>query len=413
MSSSAWEEYIVKDVCESVIDCVNKTAPIVDYETPYKMIRTTNVKMGRINLVGARYVEKVIFEKWTRRAVPKVGDVILTREAPLGDVGMITTPSEKIFLGQRLMQYRADQEKLDSNFLLYALQGSYIQGQLKAAGSGSTVEHVRVGDAENLKIKLPNLRVQKELGQLLRNYDNLIENNNRRIAILEDMAQSLYQEWFIKFRFPGHQKIKFKESSLGLIPEGWEIKAASEVIEIAPKMSLPKSGEKPFVSMPNISTTSMVIDEIEMREGNSGTKFINGDTLLARITPCLQNGKTGFVQFLDEINPVGFGSTEFIVMRSKELTPEFVYCLARSDSFRGNAINSMAGADGRQRVKNECFNSYYLPVPPKINLEKFSEIVAPAFKEVFTLNQKNKNLRKQRDMLLPKLISGGISLEVA
>jgi type I restriction enzyme S subunit len=204
--------------------------------------------------------------------------------------------------------------------------------------------------------------------------------------------------------------LQLEDSPLGQFPEGWGLKLATDIIDFAPKMSLPKYGVKPFVAMPSISTSSMIIGDIEMRAGNSGTKFMNGDTLMARITPCLQNGKIGFVQFLDETNPIGFGSTEFIVMRSKDLTPEFVYCLARSDTFKGNAINSMAGADGRQRVKNDCFNSYYLAVPPKDILDQFSALAEPAFKEIFTLGQKNKNLRKQRDMLLPKLISGKINL---
>ena len=196
--------------------------------------------------------------------------------------------------------------------------------ELESLGTGTTVKGIRLEELKSLKMRLPPKGVQMEIANILSTYDNLIENNNRRIAILQDMAQSLYKEWFVKFRFPGYENTKFKKTSLGLIPEGWEIKTASEVIDIAPKMSLPKVGAKPLESMPNVSTASMVIDEIEMREGNSGTK----------------------------INPIGFGSTEFIVMRSNELTAEFVYCLARSDSFRGNAINSMAGADGRQRVKN-------------------------------------------------------------
>ncbi len=319
--------------------------------------------------------------------------------------GRMNWADQKYSLGRGVCSFKGDDE-YTTRFIRYCIEVN-LEALLKLAGGG-TFPSLTKDTIHNFEIPFPDN--YKNISKVVIAYDNLIENNNLRIAILEDMAQSLYREWFVKFRFPGHQNTKFKESTLGLIPDGWEIKVASEVIDIAPKMSLPKVGTKPFVSMPSISTASMVINEIEMRDGNSGTKFINGDTLMARITPCLQNGKTGFVQFLDEINPIGFGSTEFIVMRSKELTPEFVYCLARSDSFRGNAINSMAGADGRQRVKNDCFNSYHLAVPPKKYLEKFSEISVPAFKEIFALNQKNKNLKKQRDMLLPKLISGKMKL---
>lgn len=416
--SVCWPKVTVKDVCESVIDCVNKTAPVVDYETPYKMIRTTNVKKGVVNLAGARFVKKETFDKWTRRAVPKVGDVILTREAPLGDVGMITTPNEKIFLGQRLMQYRVDSERLDAHYLLYALQGPKLQGQLKAAGSGSTVEHIRVGDAENLQIELPPIAKQREIGKVLANYDNLIENNNRRIAILEEMAQSLYREWFVNFCYPNHEDSldaggnpQLVDSPLGQIPNGWEIKSAQAAITINPKTKLDKTTDNPFIGMSGLSENSMVINDIVQKKGNSGAKFINGDTLFARITPCLQNGKTGYVQFLTEEQPVGFGSTEFIVLReSQDLSSEFIYLLSRSNNFREHAIQSMTGATGRQRVHNDCFASLYVAIPPRDLMDEFTTLVAPMFKSIFNLSKRNENLKKQRDMLLPKLISGDIEL---
>lgn len=423
MKESEFPTYVLKDVCESVIDCVNKTAPVVDYDTPYKMIRTTNVKKGVISLKGCRSVEKATFEKWTRRAVPKVGDVILTREAPLGDVGMITTPNKRIFLGQRLMQYRVNPDLLDSHYLLYSLQAPELQGQLRAAGSGSTVEHIRVGDAENLKIKLPPISHQKMVGELLSNYDNLIENNNRRIAILEEISQSLYREWFVNFRYPGHAdnldasspnesgNQKLIDSPLGQIPEGWEVKSAAEAITINPTTKLAKEDEKPFVGMSGLSVGSMVIGDIIEKTGSSGAKFKNGDTLFARITPCLQNGKTGYVQFLTSEQPVGFGSTEFIVLReSDDLSSEFIYLLSRSNNFREHAIQSMTGATGRQRVHNDCFASCYLPVPPKELMNEFTKLVKPMFKSIFNLSKRNENLKKQRDMLLPKLISGQIEI---
>ena len=370
------------------------------------MIRTTNFEKEDFK-DDLKYISKDAYE-FLKKSKVKPGDILMNKIAKPGSVYLMPDLKKPISLAMNLFLIRVNQEEINQTYIYYWLKAN--EAYVKSFANGAATQTITKQAVKELKINVLPRKYQDTVVKILDTYQNLIENNNRRIAILEDMAQSLYQEWFVRFRFPGHQNTKLKESSLGLIPERWEVKAASDVIDIAPKMSLPKAGEKPFVSMPNVSTASMVIDEIEMREGNSGTKFINGDTLLARITPCLQNGKTGFVQFLDELNPIGFGSTEFIVMRSKGLTPEFIYCLARSNSFRGNAINSMAGADGRQRVKNECFNSYYLPVPPNEILDQFSEISVPAFKEIFTLNKKNKNLKKQRDMLLPKLISGHIAL---
>lgn len=102
-----WPRVSVSEICESIVDCVNKTAPVVDSTTPYKMIRTTNVKKGWVNLAEVKSVSKEVFEKWTRRQLPRKGDVILTREAPLGEVGMLRS-HDQVFLGQRLVSYRAD-----------------------------------------------------------------------------------------------------------------------------------------------------------------------------------------------------------------------------------------------------------------------------------------------------------------
>jgi type I restriction enzyme S subunit len=124
----------------------------------------------------------------------------------------------------------------------------------------------------------------------------------------------------------------------------------------------------------------------------------------------LENGKTGYVQFLPDANAVAFGSTEFIVLRSRTLTPEFVYCLARSDEFRGVAIKSMSGASGRQRVQERCFDDFKIVQPTQLLLERFAAVVAPSFRLIYSLHQQIQNLRKTRDLLLPRLLSGQINV---
>ncbi len=137
---------------------------------------------------------------------------------------------------------------------------------------------------------------------------------------------------------------------------------------------------------------------------------MNGDTLFARITPCLENGKTAFVQFLPSPERVAFGSTEFIVLRSKTLCPELVYLIARSNEFRDNAIKSMSGATGRQRVQEQCFNKFLFAHPDQQTVSTFSKVISPLFRNVYMIATKNKNLRRTRDLLLPKLISGEIDV---
>ena len=373
------------------------------------MIRTTNVRDGFIDTENVRCVTEETYKKWTRRLIPKRGDVILTREAPLGKVGKIRS-DDQIFLGQRLYHFRTNPQKLDADFLLYALLYDDLQGQIRGYGSGATVEHMRLEDVPCLEIYLPELLTQRKIAAILSAYDELIENNLRRIKILEEMAQNLYREWFVKFRFPGHEQARFVDSPLGMIPEGWEAKAVTTSIAVNPKVRVPKNGEKPFVSMGLLANNSMLICEVETRTGNSGSKFQNADTLFARITPCLENGKTGYVQFLSNDKAVAFGSTEFIVLRSLSLSPEFVYLLARSSEFRDNAIKSMSGATGRQRVSEKCFDNFVIAHPDQDTLSKFTIHIAPIFQQSFTLAKKNISLRRTRDMLLPRLISGEVDV---
>lgn len=407
-----WRRVPIVDLCDLHVDCVNRTAPVVSEPTAFKMIRTTNVKCGYIDTNDVKYVDEATFRRWTRRLVPRRNDIILTREAPLGEVGKIRS-DDALFLGQRLYHFRPDPEYLDADFLLYSLMAPDLQAQIRALGSGSTVEHMRLSDIPSLEIAIPAVNEQRRIASILSAYDDLIDNSRRRIRILEDMARGLHREWFVHFRFPGAAVVPLEESPLGPIPKGWQVKPLTDCVEVNPRVIVPREGEKPFVPMGSLSNDSMLITDVESRSGNSGSKFRNGDTLFARITPCLENGKTGFVQFLDADQSVAFGSTEFIVLRARTVTPEFVYLLARSDQFRANAIKSMSGATGRQRVQERCFDSYRLVEPPPRVLERFSGVVRPMFHQIEQLHRRIQNLRRTRDLLLPRLMSGQIDLRVA
>lgn len=194
-----WSQVRISEACESIMDCVNKTAPKTDTPTPFKMIRTTNVRNGRVNLDSVNYVTEDVFRIWTRRQIPQAGDVILTREAPMGEVGMLLS-DDKVFLGQRLVSYRANPDRLNNRFLLYALQSDYLQRQIHALASGSTVQHMRVPDSKNLLLPLPSL---KEQGKVVKEIDFLREQTQRlesiyqkKLAALDALKKSLLHKAF-------------------------------------------------------------------------------------------------------------------------------------------------------------------------------------------------------------------------
>lgn len=302
----------------------------------------------------------------------------------------------------------SDENVLDNKYLFFALAPKLEL--LRNISTGAATQFLTLTILNDIVLELPPIEIQRRVASILYNYDGLIENNTRRIGILEEVARSLFREWFVNFRFPAHQKVALVESKIGLVPKGWLVQKVTEAVEVDPTTRVPKEGIKPFVPMSGLSHTSMLITDIEAREGNGGSKFRNGDTLFARITPCLENGKTGFVQFLPDSEGVAFGSTEFIVLRSRAVTPEYVYLMARSDRFRNNAIKSMSGATGRQRVQEACFDKFLIAQPPDDVLRKFGEIVRPMFRLVNVLNAENETLRTTRDLLLPKLVSGEMSV---
>ena len=353
----------------------------------------------------------------TDRNILRDGDIVFVRSNGnrelIGRSLFIEQPPEEITHSAFTIRLRFTARGVLPKFYAYCFRTPLIRQALTAQGGGTNINNLNQDILNALEVPLPPLPIQRRIAGILSAYDDLIENSQRRIRILEAMARALYQEWFVRFRFPGHETHPRVASSLGNILKGWEAKRAPECVDINPRVVIPRDGEKPFVPMGSLSSDTMLIADIKSREGNSGAKFQNGDTLFARITPCLENGKTGFVQFLPDTQAVGFGSTEFIVLRSRTLTPEFVYCLARSDEFRAVAIKSMSGATGRQRVQEQCFDDFQIAQPPRALLDRFSAIVAPGFRLIDKLHLQIQNLRRTRDLLLPRLLSGKVEIEAA
>lgn len=253
---------------------------------------------------------------------------------------------------------------------------------------------------------LPSLAEQRRAASVIRAYDDLLASNQRRIALLEDAARRIYREWFVHLRFPGYESVPMKDG----VPAGWQPAAYADLVAVNPRTPFTKDLERPFVEMSALSETSMIIGQRSMRVVGGGAKFKNGDTLFARITPCTENGKTGFVQFLEDEHSVASGSTEFIVLRSATVNPWWVYCMAREDNFREHAIRSMAGSDGRQRVNPKCFHQLVTLQPPQLVLAHFEQAVKESFAQIETLCGLNGQLAQARDLLLPKLMSGQLDV---
>jgi len=314
------------------------------------------------------------------------------------------------------------------DFLYFLLRTREYRHEVLAGATGTTVRHTSPERIQAFRFLLPPIEEQRAIAHALGTLDDKIELNRGMNETLEAIARAIFKSWFVDFdpvraKVEGRQPVgmdsetaalfpsAFEDSSLGKIPKGWTVRNLPDVVELNPRRSLKPGLEALYVEMQNMPTTSARVLGWERRPFSSGTKFINGDVLLARITPCLENGKTAFVDFLDD-GEVGWGSTEYIVLRSRPPLPlEYTYFLARTAGLRSHAISNMTGTSGRQRVPVDCFDYFPLAVPPAPLAQQFGRIVGPPMAAMKQHDSESNVLAELRDTLLPGLLSGKVRVK--
>lgn len=369
------------------------------YGGPYPFIQTGDVKHAGLYVTDYQqtYSEAGLQQS---RLWPE-GTLCITIAANIADTAILGIDA---CFPDSVIGFIADEEKADTRFVKYLFDAT-IKRRVRQFTQGAAQDNLSQEKLLSFEFSVPNVAEQKRIASILSAYDDLIENNRRRIQLLEQAARLLYKEWFVHLRFPGREHVKIKDG----VPEGWESKFLPEVIDVNPKTPIEKGKETYYVPMSALSESGMTADirDFELRTTHTTVKFKKNDVLLARITPCLENGKTGLAYFMRN-NEIACGSTEFIVLRGKKVSYAFTYCLARSYPFRENAIKSMIGSSGRQRVQVSCFDEYKVPLPPKHLLEIFDDIANVSFEQIRVLMAQNDMLVKARDLLLPRLMNGDL-----
>ena len=344
-----------------------------------------------------------------------------------GTVGSLTLMEKPFWPIDTAFFVRDEPSKRNLFFTYYLLKTL----GLESMNTDSAVPGLNRDNAHKLCVSVPPFSVQERIGAFAKSLDHLIQNFGIQNSCLESIAQTLFRSWFVDFD-PVHANVSGKEpeamsaelaklfpsefevSELGKIPKGWIASTVGQAFEINPRRKLAKGIRAPFLDMANVQTKGHRPEQhLDMREFGSGTKFINGDTLLARITPCLENGKTAFVDFLKNGEVAG-GSTEFIVLRSKDGRPLYwSYLLARFEPFRKHSIKAMTGTSGRQRVDVETLMRFPFICPS----DELAKAVAPLFDSLHRLIAGNTDvmlaLTELRDQLLPRLILGKLHIEDA
>jgi len=403
----SWNAVPLNEVCNEIIDCINKTAPSVDFETPYKMIRTTNIKEGRVNLDIVRYVTESTFIKWTRRSKLKLNDVILTREAPLGEIGLLRI-DDTVFLGQRTMVYRSNSNILAQLFLYYSFLSFPLQSQIRTLGSGSTVEHLRVPHAEKLLIPLPPLPIQKKIAAVLSAYDDLIENNNRRIAILEKMAEELYREWFVRLRFPGHENTKIGKG----IPEGWEVKKIGDLGRVVTGKTPPTNNQSfyngiyPFIKTPDMHESMFVYKTFESLS-EAGFKYQKSQIVPKKSICVSCIGSGGVVAITTVTSQTNQQINTVILKNLKHL--EWTYFAIKSMK-ETIELFGYTGATMTNLSKGK-FEKLKILHPNEDLIFLFHSKIEKIFDEILIYHKQNNVMKSSRDRLLSRLMGGKIDVE--
>lgn len=395
---------VLEELLSDLIDYRGKTPPKTS--SGVWLVTAKVIKDGFIQSENKEYIAEDFYDEWMRRGLPKQWDVLITTEAPLGEVAQIRTP-QRIALAQRVILLRGNPSCVDQGFLFHAMKSPFVMGELQARATGTTVAGIKQSELRRIRVPWYPLRTQRKIASILSAYDDLIENNTRRIAILEEMAQSLYREWFVEFRFPGHEKARFIDSPLGRIPEGWKPWHLADWAEEARRSVDPSEidPDTPYFGLEHLPRRSITLTEWGRAGDVQSTKlaFNTGEILFGKIRPYFH--KVG-------VAPVdGVCSTDAIVIVPREpqgLAP--VLCCVSSDDFISHATQTSQGTK-MPRANWSVLLKYPLPCPTQSLLCEFSDTLSDVVKDLRVLMKKNRNLRTTRDLLLPKLMSGQVDVE--
>lgn len=383
-----WKKVPIKDLCIGIYDGPHATPPKSNSGAVFLGI--PNFSNGRLDLSDIRYISEDDLPRWTKRVTPKAHDIVFSYEATLNLYAIIP---EGFYgcLGRRMALMRPDESKVDYRFLYYYMFSTEWREEIERHKvNGSTVDRIPLVSFPSFTVNLPDMATQRYIADILSALDEKIEINNKINANLQQQAFCLFDQLLTKAS---------GESIL-----------VSDIADLNPKRALTKNQIAKCIDMAQLSTSGAFPDGWVDKPFKGGMRFANGDTLLARITPCLENGKTAFIDFLNE-GEVAFGSTEYIVLSPKEgIPPEFLYCLARYPAFVDYAVKNMNGSSGRQRVSAETIGQYSLPRLSDEQYQTFGELASPMFRKMKNNWMENMRLAEVRDALLPKLMSGELNL---
>lgn len=362
-----------------------------DYsDTGTPVVMPTNIRDLRIDRTGIARVKDEHVERLARHKL-RVGDIVYSRRGDVEKCALITENEEGWLCGTGCLLVRVQGSNLDARFLSYLLSRPETRAWISQHAVGATMPNLNTEILREVPVDVPDIKTQHTIAATLGALDDKIKSNRRAIELMVELVRA---------RFAGDFDVDQADDGV----------AIGEIVDINSRRKLARGEEAIYVSMSSLPEFSPAVLEWEKRAFGSGQKFVNGDVLMARITPCLENGKTAVVDMLDD-GEVGWGSTEYVVLspRGAFSTP-WIYALTRHETIRDWAIGRMTGTSGRQRFQASGFHEYRIQEPDPAVLAAFNDFAVPMFCKVSQARDEIKILEQLRDALLPELFSGRISV---
>ena len=372
----------IQDICSRISSGGTPKSTVEKYyggNIPW--LNTKEVNFNRIHST-----ERTITEEGLQNSSAKWIDENAVIVAMYGaTAGKSAISKIRLTTNQACCNLNIDPDKADYRFVYYALYNDY--NRLASLANGGAQQNLNAMQIKEFEIPYPSIEEQTAIAIFLSALDDKIEVNRQINDNLEQQAQATFNNIIAN---------SANEKTVQL----------SEIAWLNPKRIIPKGTVARSIEMAHLPITGSFPSGWEMKEYNGGMKFQNGDTLMARITPCLENGKVAFINFLDD-NEIAFGSTEYITLTPKrEFAPEVLYFLVRNNDFVDFAVKNMNGSSGRQRVSADTIGTYELPDITQYELHMLETVAKESLTKIKYNSLENMRLAEIRDTLLPKLMSG-------
>lgn len=420
-----WKTRTLGEICDDV-DGIIQTGPFGSqlHESDYvdegvPVVMPKNIIDGKIDTSDIAVIDEEEAERLRRHRLA-IGDIVYGRRGDIGRRGLISARESGWLCGTGCLRVSLGNRVLDPTYLYYFLGQPMIISWIANQAVGATMPNLNTGILRSIEVRYPRLPEQRRIASILFAYDDLIENNTRRIKILEDMAQMLYREWFVHFRFPGHEKLQMVDSELGPIPQGWKTGPLESVCERVTDGShwSPTTVEsgRPMASSKDMHRWGLSLETCRMVSDDDFDELVRNDCRPLAGDVLITKDGANYLKYCfaveKDMDVVLLSSVAMIRPNPAEASSHYIEFHLSDGSIKTRLAGRVSGA-AIPRIVLKDFRQFTILVPPISVQRRFEQLVQPFVALCWRLIDKNANLRKTRDFLLPKLTSGEIPVEAA